>query len=323
MISVIVSVYNVDMLLQRCLESISAQTYHDIEVILVDDGSTDSSGKICDGFCLSDRRFRVIHTENHGVSAARNRGLEESSGEWIYIADADDYLHPRALELLFAGVSAGYDVAESGYRMSYPPEREPFDFPETGTELPPFREIPYESCLCGVFSSDFTFNLIQTVLWNKLYSRRILEGLSFERHIMEDVFLNYEVFRRRPKVVFMDVALYSYHQRPESYSHKTTPATFVEILKQTVSLMDRVPSEDVETRRAALIKTYRKLLTVRYITNRTEAAAAAGEISEEVLSRTKKEYFRSRSIPFKEKVMFRTLWAFPFIHSVAMKRLGN
>ena len=323
MISVIVSVYNVEEYLRRCLECIAGQTYSDFEAILVDDGSTDSSGKICDDFCDTDRRFRVIHKENGGVSDARNRGLEESSGDWIYIADADDYLHPRALEVLLAGVSAGYDVAESGYRMGYSLEREPFDFPETGTELPPFKAIPYGECLDGVFSSDFTFNLLQTVLWNKLYSRRILEGLSLERHIMEDVFMNYEVFRRRPRVTFTDTALYSYHQRPESYSHKTTPGTFVEILKQTVSLMDRVPAEDTWTRRAALIKTYRKLLTVRYITRKTDASSAAGKISSDVLSRTRKEYFGSRSIPLKEKAMFRVLWAFPFIHAVAMKRLGN
>ena len=323
-VSVIVSVYDVGPLLERCLCSISAQTCRNLEVILVDDGSTDASGRICDDFCRTDGRFRVIHTENRGVSAARNTGLEESSGDWIYIADADDYLHPRMLELLLAAVSSGYDVAECGFRTSYSDKREAFAFPEDGPELPSLREISSAECLLGVFSMDMTENLTCTVLWNKLYSRKVLEGLSFEHHIMEDAFLNFEIFRRAPKMVYMDAALYSYHQRSDGYSHCMPPDRYaVELLRQTITLMDRTSGMDPAIRGAALSRTYRKMLTARYITRRTGMSAVAREMSGEVLSGTGREYFRSSGISMKEKAMFRILWSFPFVHSFLMKRLGN
>ena len=324
MVSVIVPVYNAAPYLTRCLDSIAAQTCGDFETIVIDDGSTDSSGRICDGYGRKDGRFRIIHTENRGFSAARNRGLEEASGDWIYFADADDYVHPRVLEVLLAAVTSGYDVAESGFRTSVSTDREPFEFPEEGSELPPFREIPAEACLRGIFSRKVKESLTQAVLWNKLYARKVLVGLRFEHRIMEDAFFNFEVFRRGPKVVRMDAALYSYHQRPDSYSHRTAPdINAVEHLRHTISLMDRTSGMDPVTRGAALCRTYRKMLTARYMTRKTELSGVARGISDRVLSETRREFFRSRGVPFREKAMFSILWLFPPVHNFVMKRLGN
>lgn len=92
LISVIVPVYNVEKFLSRCLNSILAQTYNNLEVILVDDGSTDNSGKICDDYALKDKRIRVIHKQNGGVSSARNMALSVAKGEYIGFVDSDDYI---------------------------------------------------------------------------------------------------------------------------------------------------------------------------------------------------------------------------------------
>ena len=245
-------------------------------------------------------------------------------GDWIYFADADDYVHPRVLEVLLAAVTSGYDVAASGFRTSVSTDREPFEFPEEGSELPPFREIPAEACLRGIFSRKVKESLTQAVLWNKLYARKVLEGLRFEHRIMEDAFFNFEVFRRGPKVVCMDAALYSYHQRPDSYSHRTaTDINAVEHLRHTISLMDRTSGMDSVTRGAALCRTYRKMLTARYMTRKTELSGVARGISDRVLSETRREFFRSRSIPLREKAMFSILWLLPPVHNFVMKRLGN
>ena len=104
-ISVIVPVYNVERYLWECLDSILTQTYRDFELILVDDGSTDASGTICDEYAARDDRIRVIHQANQGQSAARNHGVEFAHGEWIHFVDSDDLIHPQMLEFLLRAVS--------------------------------------------------------------------------------------------------------------------------------------------------------------------------------------------------------------------------
>ena len=100
-ISVIVPVYNVEKYLHKCIDSILVQTFTDFELLLIDDGSTDKSGDICDEYAVKDARVRVFHTENRGVSAARNHGLREASGDWICFVDSDDWVENCYLEYLY------------------------------------------------------------------------------------------------------------------------------------------------------------------------------------------------------------------------------
>ena len=113
-ISIIIPVYNAEEYLDRCLESISEQSYMSYEVILVDDGSTDSSPLICDRYSATDPRFRTIHKRNGGVSTARNAGIDLAKGEYLMFVDSDDALLPEALERMMEGV-AGEDVVIGGY----------------------------------------------------------------------------------------------------------------------------------------------------------------------------------------------------------------
>ena len=95
MISVVVSVYNMEKHLRQCLDSLLCQTYPDFELLLIDDGSTDGSGRICDEYTVRDARFQAFHTENHGLSAARNYGIEHASGEYLMFVDSDDWVSPE------------------------------------------------------------------------------------------------------------------------------------------------------------------------------------------------------------------------------------
>lgn len=104
-VSIIIPVYNAEKYLQQCLDSVIAQTYTNWEGLLIDDGSTDGSGRICDEYSVADTRFRVIHKENGGVCSARNRGLSVSCGEYVLFADADDYLFPFSSHSLANGLS--------------------------------------------------------------------------------------------------------------------------------------------------------------------------------------------------------------------------
>lgn len=109
-ISIIIPVYNVEPYLDRCLNSVLSQSFTDFEVLLIDDGSTDASGKICDKYASRDERIRVFHKENGGVSSARNVGLKEAKGEWIYFVDADDEVLPDGLQALVDGIRDDVDV---------------------------------------------------------------------------------------------------------------------------------------------------------------------------------------------------------------------
>lgn len=112
LISVIIPVYNVEMYLEQCLDSVLSQTYHNLEVILVDDGSADTSGTICDQYKEKDARVKVIHKKNGGLSSARNAGLELAKGDWIGFVDSDDYLAPEMYEALLAiARTADADIA--------------------------------------------------------------------------------------------------------------------------------------------------------------------------------------------------------------------
>ena len=99
-ISVIIPVYNTEMYLRRCIDSVLAQTYQDFELLLIDDGSKDSSGAICDEYAAKDARVRVFHKENGGVSSARNLGLDNARGEWVTFVDSDDYIEKKLSQVL-------------------------------------------------------------------------------------------------------------------------------------------------------------------------------------------------------------------------------
>ena len=113
-ISVIVPVYNVEKYLHRCIDSILTQTFTDFELLLIDDGSKDNSGKICDEYAEKDKRIRVFHKENGGVSSARNLGLDNAGGEWICFADSDDWVKNNWLEIFSKSFNHG-DLIISGY----------------------------------------------------------------------------------------------------------------------------------------------------------------------------------------------------------------
>ena len=117
LVSVIIPVYNVQKYLLKCVESVINQTYTNIEIILIDDGSKDTSGKICDEIAEKDQRIRVIHTENRGVSAARNMGLSFAVGEFVTFVDSDDTVNSKFVEELYAAFDSSVDMTVCAFTM--------------------------------------------------------------------------------------------------------------------------------------------------------------------------------------------------------------
>lgn len=173
MISVIVPVYNAEKYLHRCIDSILAQTYSDFELLLIDDGSKDSSGKICDEYAQKDSRVRVFHKENGGVSSARNLGLDNAKGEWITFCDADDYVTFDWLATFSDAISKAVDLGIQGYYII------------DGDKTIKKELLPCQGCFIDDKRGLIVSLMCQGVygyLWVKLFRRQIIE----ENHIRFD-----------------------------------------------------------------------------------------------------------------------------------------
>ena len=206
LISVIVPVFNIEDYIERCLNSLQAQTMKDIEIIVIDDGSTDNSGKICDRFAEQDHRFKVIHKNNEGLSAARNDGLDISKGKYIMFVDGDDWVEPEFCE-------APYNVAEEtdaeivifewAYRKTITTQ---------GVNVPAKREISKKELFTRQRES------IAVVAWNKIYKRNLFEGVCYPvGRVCEDRAITHLLIYKAKSIFFLNAVLYYYYgTRPKS-----------------------------------------------------------------------------------------------------------
>ena len=209
LISIIVPVYRVEAYLAGCIDSLLAQTLTNTEILLVDDGSPDACPAICDAYAARDRRIRVIHKANGGLSDARNAGLAAACGERIAFVDSDDRVHPCYLQYLSEAMEAsGADVVECGFLRTQDPQRTMETLPAPAAEVYTPEEALGELIREGIF---------RQVVWNKLYTREVLEGILFEKgKYHEDEFFTYQVFGRAAKLARIQADLYDYLQRPDS-----------------------------------------------------------------------------------------------------------
>lgn len=228
MISVIVPVYNVEEYLEECLESIREQTYTDIEVILVNDGSTDSSRQICERYCEKDNRFKLINQENQGQSVARNRGVKESIGEYIMFVDSDDVININVLEVLIPYMKTEVDIVEC--RMTR--KKEEFYLNETSSIV--FEGNSKEAILNCIESKE-----VKYCPFTKLYRREIVEKIPFlEGYIYEDVFTGINYLKYIRKIIVVDYIGYYYRIRPNSTMTKPFNEKDLDIFKVGNELID-------------------------------------------------------------------------------------
>ena len=231
-ISVIVPVYNVEEYIHKCLDSILRQTYFQLEIILVDDGSTDKSGKICDEYAQCDERIKVIHKSNGGVSDARNAGLDIATGELIGFIDPDDYIHEQMYEILQKIMEE--EQADIVYckraivRNSMVQKYSDSDTRQCWISLNALEKM-YEPGFAGM----------ATVPWNKLYKKEIFDNIRFPKGmIFEDNYIIHQLYDNAQKVVFIDKTLYYYIERGESIMRKPYTLRSLDKLKGTYERVD-------------------------------------------------------------------------------------
>lgn len=209
-ISIIVPVYNVESYLHQCIDSILAQTFSDFELILVDDGSTDQSGKICDEYAKEDGRIKVIHKKNGGLSDARNAALEGAAGKYIGFVDSDDYVDPKMYETMYEAVKhTSTDIVCCAMDYFYDgSSRMEGKWPDIS------EAILYER---RDFIENFyplTKEIIRASACNKLYTRRIFDQIRFPvGKKYEDSYVRLDILDKANKVLILPDALYFYRQR--------------------------------------------------------------------------------------------------------------
>lgn len=216
LISVIVPVYKVEAYLDKCISSIAEQTYNDLEIILVDDGSPDRSGAICDEWAGKDSRIRVIHQKNAGGGAARNTALDVARGELIAFVDSDDYIASDMFAHLYGLIAQGADIAECGH-IDVSNDQAAFSTAEPNVRVYTVREA---------MKAHIQDRVFRQLIWNKLYRREVVGGIRFPTDKkIDDEFFTYQVLGNAEKLIRSEKVCYAYRQQLESVMHRVFDMT--------------------------------------------------------------------------------------------------
>ena len=203
LISVIVPVYNCEKYIESCIKSILEQDYSNLELILVDDGSTDKSGMLCNQYAARDKRIKVLSGRNSGASAARNKGMRVATGDWYSFVDADDFLDKNMYSTLMAfQKKTRAEIVQCGYRRI-----------ENGIEVfstnsgGEYVQDTEEALMCLIEGKLFS-----NALWTKLFNKKVIDDISFNENlkINEDILFNFKAFMKAKKIAYIAQAKYNY-----------------------------------------------------------------------------------------------------------------
>ena len=291
-ISVIMPVYKVENYLAQSIESVLAQDHRELELILIDDGSPDGCGAICDAYAEKDSRVRVIHQKNGGAAAAKNAGLQIATGTYLSFVDSDDYLEPNVYGYMLQVLkSQNADAVQFSFRDVYRSRTEPQLL--TGCVL---NEREY----LVRFTKDWTCAL----LWNKLYKRSLFEGVFFEEgHKIDDEYFTYRGFLNPCKVVFDEKIVYNYRKRASGVmsSPEAGEQRILDCIDSIVKRREVVQKRWPELRRA-FDENY--LDAIWYLSenpNNTEKTLRH-------LKMHLKNYFRTRGNSLPPRYLWKLLW---------------
>lgn len=296
-ISVIVPVYNVAEYLPNCINSILAQTYSNLQIILVDDGSTDACPEICDNYAQQDSRIQVVHQVNGGLSCARNTGIALATGEYLSFVDSDDYLHPEFYQRLLDAIkSTGADVAVCKF----------VQVSDLTTNNPGTHQATVYKGRQEIMRNFFNRNCAASVVAvNKLYKRNIFGEHRYKVGIIhEDEELTYKVFYDCSTVVYISDTLYYYYVRENSITTKKYTERnlqIFDILKSVIQFYEEHMEPELQKR--AIIR-YFKMLQINILRLERECREAKENVSQNEIYQTLRRWYMNdlhkyRMTPYK------------------------
>lgn len=239
LISIIIPVYNLENYIERCLKSVINQTYSNIEIIIVNDGSTDNSGNIIDEFAKKDSRIKVLHKENTGVSDTRNRGLEIAKGDYIGFVDGDDEISNNMYQRLLENMKK-YDADISHCGFDYITPSKKINFHGTGKILKQSNLKGLISLLKGIEFEPSTCT--------KLFSKNIIKGIQYptDLKINEDLLFNVYAFNKSKTIIYEDVSLYKYYDTVTTDRKKYKEDNIYDVVKVASIVKDILFNSEIK-----------------------------------------------------------------------------
>lgn len=278
-ISVIIPVYNVQKYLSRCLMSVITQTYNQLEIILIDDGSTDNSGKICDEYAKNDARISVIHKKNGGLSDARNVGIEKATAKYITFIDSDDYIHPNFIEKMYDLiiqydadiVSVSSKSTSKAENIFVHSDKTEYENPKSFSTREAFEMLCYQK---GLTHS----------IWGKLYRKELFNNVRFPKgKLYEDEATFYLLLAESKCTVCINEKLYAYFQRKDGIIRSAFNPQKMDYIRHTEQLKMYVEKTYPELKNAAISKLLWSNLHIwLQINNKREFQKEYSEIEETI-----------------------------------------
>lgn len=312
LISVIIPVYNVEQYLDRCLESVANQTYKNTEIILIDDGSTDNSGKMCDEWAQKDKRIKVIHQKNMGLSAVRNRGIRETKGELISFIDSDDEVYSDYLDVMYRDlIENDCDLAIVKHNVKYPSvTKDAFTGKITifNNSIDCLREM----LLCRD---------VDVSSWGKLYKKSLFEGVEYpEGKIFEDVATFHAIVFNSKKIILNSTPHYNYIIRRGSISQQCFHKEKLDLIETTNAMCSDVERKVPNLKAECNVRRLHALLsTIRIF---SISKKQSNEIKTKLLSLIKEQSKKTKIalLPKRERLALKLLRHYPLFRLVMILR---
>ena len=312
-ISLIVPVNNVEGHLHACLESILASTYKDFELLLIDDGSTDSSGKICEEFASRDQRIVLIRKKNEGVSVTRNLGIEKSSGEYLTFVDSDDVIAPTMLQQLLDALESNPDCDFSMGRAATIYGDEAAQWDESLGKAPAIKECSQQMYMNYLFKGN---QFGYPVVWCKLFRRKFIGESRFKCIAAEDIEWLTRVCVKMKKAVIVEQQLYGYRVRHNSATHEngSINGTIVGRLNTYLMCLNDLPETNTNYRSWCLLYTYKMMLNTRYKARNTEFYSQVLSRNSHIYNQTIDE-LKHCELKWPVKAALNTFYHVPWLYS--------
>lgn len=277
LISVVIPVYNVEEYLPRCMASVLAQSYGNLDIILIDDGSTDNSGHICDQYAGQDSRIRVIHKKNGGLSDARNKGIESAKGQYITFIDSDDSIDEDMIEYLYCLLK------KHGCRMSLSSHYVVYNREERAVaEKMPDEKLSDKECIKRMCYQGS----IDTSAWAKLYEISVFKTIRYPKgKLFEDIGTTYKTFLECKEIACGYQAKYYYYIRPQSITTRAFNCKKLDLLEQTDQMAEGVLRIYPELAKAVLSRqVYARFSTVNQMLDTEEYKEVRDELIQYIKS---------------------------------------
>ena len=295
-ISVIIPMYNAERYIRKCLDSIISQTYQNLEVIIVNDGSTDSSREICEEYVLKDKRITLVNTENRGAGSARNTGLEMATGDYVSFIDSDDYICSDYYERLSKMIQeTNADIAIGRYKRIS--EHDTMKFVNTGD----MKERSSREQLLELYGEDIDRYVNSVLVTNKLFNKKLFGNeIRYPiRRLIDDEFIIYKLIDRASKIVYTDDVMYAYVQSDGSVMRTNFKEKRVH---DTMDVYDEVyayfkEKDDKELNRLVMIRYLLYCVEMAQKTSMSEIIENKKKVYEYL-----KEKFEAKSEESKEKI---------------------